>query len=71
MPEAITAQIERATYHTPENGFAVLRVKVEARRDLAMATVVGHVTGIGALIVCRSARATVAPWMSRRASWAS
>jgi len=31
MPENLTGLIERVTYHNPENGFAVLRVKVNGR----------------------------------------
>ena len=32
MPETLTGQIERVTYHNAENGFAVLRVKVRGQR---------------------------------------
>ena len=28
MPETLQGLIERVTYHNPENGFAVLKVKV-------------------------------------------
>ena len=34
MPETLNGMIERVTYHNPENGFAVLRVKVKGREDL-------------------------------------
>jgi exodeoxyribonuclease V alpha subunit len=46
MPETITGQIERITYHNPENGFAVLRVKVRGHREPV--TVVGSVTAVEA-----------------------
>jgi hypothetical protein len=38
--EALTGSIERVTFHNPDNGFAVLRVKARNVRDLA--TVVGQ-----------------------------
>jgi exodeoxyribonuclease V alpha subunit len=46
MPETLNGFIERVTYHNPENGFAVLRVKVKGRADLA--TVVGTTTSVTA-----------------------
>ena len=42
MPETITDQIERITFHNPENGFAVLKVKIPRRKDLT--AVIGNVT---------------------------
>lgn len=30
----VTGLIERVTFHSPESGFAVLRVKVRGHRDL-------------------------------------
>jgi len=42
MPETLAGQIERVTYHDAESGFAVLKVKVKGRQDLA--TVVGSLT---------------------------
>ena len=42
MPETLNGFIERVTFHNPESGFAVLRVKVKGRADLA--TVVGTTT---------------------------
>ena len=39
MSESLAGQIERITYHYPENGFAVLRVKVRGQQDLV--TVLG------------------------------
>jgi exodeoxyribonuclease V alpha subunit len=36
----------RVTYHNPENGFCVLRIKARGHRDLA--TVIGHATAISA-----------------------
>ncbi len=38
--EALEGSIERVTFHNPDNGFAVLRLKVRGHRDLV--TVVGH-----------------------------
>jgi hypothetical protein len=38
--EGLTGSIERVTFHNPDNGFAVLRVKAQHVRDLI--TVVGH-----------------------------
>jgi len=46
MPETISGQIERVTYHNPDSGFAVLKVKVKGRRELA--TIVGNVTTVTA-----------------------
>ena len=46
MPETLNGLIERITYHNPENGFAVLKVKVKARQDLV--TVVGNTTSVTA-----------------------
>lgn len=42
--EAIAGPVERVTFHNPDSGFAVLRVKVRGRRDLV--TVVGHAAAI-------------------------
>ncbi len=46
MSETLTGQIERVTYHNPENGFAVLRVQVKGRPEPA--TVVGQITAVTA-----------------------
>ncbi len=46
MPEILTGLIERVTYHNPENGFAVLKVKVKGREDLV--TVTGSTTSVTA-----------------------
>jgi exodeoxyribonuclease V alpha subunit len=46
MAEHLKGLIERVTYHNPENGFAVLKVQVKARRDLV--TVVGNTTSVTA-----------------------
>jgi exodeoxyribonuclease V alpha subunit len=46
MSETLSGLIERVTYHNPENGFAVLRVKVKGRQDLV--TVVGNTTSVTA-----------------------
>jgi exodeoxyribonuclease V alpha subunit len=44
MPESLKGTIERVTYHSPENGFAVLKVKVKGRQELV--TVVGSTTSV-------------------------
>jgi exodeoxyribonuclease V alpha subunit len=44
--EAVAGQVERVTYHNPENGFCVLRVKIRGRREVD--TVVGHAATIAA-----------------------
>ena len=46
MTETLNGFIERVTYHNPENGFAVLRVKVKGREDLV--TVIGSTTSVTA-----------------------
>ena len=48
MPEAETLAglVERVTFHNPENGFCVLRLKARGHRDLV--TVVGHAAMISA-----------------------
>jgi exodeoxyribonuclease V alpha subunit len=46
MPETLSGLIDRVTYHNPENGFAVLRVKVKGRPDPV--TVVGNATSVTA-----------------------
>ena len=46
MSEALNGLIERVTFHNPENGFAVLRVKVKGRDNLV--TVVGNTTSVTA-----------------------
>ena len=44
--EALAGLVERVTYHNPENGSCVLRVKVRGQRELV--TVVGAAAAIGA-----------------------
>jgi exodeoxyribonuclease V alpha subunit len=46
MPENLTGLIDRVTYHNPENGFAVLRVKIQGRAELI--TVIGSTTSVTA-----------------------
>ncbi len=46
MSETLNGFIERVTYHNPENGFAVLQVKVKERDDLV--SVVGSTTSVTA-----------------------
>jgi exodeoxyribonuclease V alpha subunit len=44
--EPMAGVAERVTFHNPENGFCVLRVKARGQRDLV--TVVGHAAMITA-----------------------
>jgi len=44
--EALSGLVERVTYHNPENGFCVLRVKARGQRDLV--AVVGHAAAVSA-----------------------
>src|SRR3954464_4155907 len=44
--EVLAGIVERVTFHNPENGFCVLRVKARAHRDLV--TIVGHAATIAA-----------------------
>ena len=44
--EVLAGLVERVTFHNPETGFCVLRVKARGQRDLV--TVVGHAAMIGA-----------------------
>ena len=45
-PKRLAGLVERVTFHNPENGFCVLRVKARGQRDLI--TVVGHAAMISA-----------------------
>jgi exodeoxyribonuclease V alpha subunit len=42
MPESLSGPIERITFHNTDNGFSVLRVRMESRPEPV--TVVGHLT---------------------------
>ena len=44
--EVLAGLVERVTFHNPENGFCVLRIKTRGRRDLV--TAVGHAAAISA-----------------------
>lgn len=44
--EVLAGPVERVTFHSPESGFCVLRVKARGHRDLI--TVVGHAAMISA-----------------------
>src|SRR3954451_25401395 len=44
--EALAGLVERVTFHNPESGFCVLRVKLRGERELA--TVIGATAAIGA-----------------------
>src|ERR687897_972602 len=46
QPENLGGLVERVTFHNPDNGFCVLRVKARGQRDLV--TVVGHAPTISA-----------------------
>jgi len=52
VKEYLSGNIERITYHNPENGFCVLRVKVKNHKDLV--TVTGNVpsVSVGEYIKC-------------------
>jgi len=45
-PTTLEGTVERVTFHNPETGFCVLRLKVAGRRDLE--TVVGHAASVSA-----------------------
>ena len=45
-PENLAGLVERVTFHNEDSGFCVLRVKARGQRDLI--TVVGHAAAIGA-----------------------
>lgn len=44
--EALAGTIERITFHSPEKGFCVLKVHARGQRDLV--SVIGHAPAIGA-----------------------
>ena len=44
--EVLAGLVERVTFHNPDNGFCVLRVKARGQRDLV--TVIGHAALISA-----------------------
>ena len=44
--EVLAGLVERVTFHNPENGFCVLRLKARGHRDLV--TTVGHAAMISA-----------------------
>ena len=46
MAEQLSGSVERVTFHNPENGFCVLRLKARGHRDLV--TTVGHAAMISA-----------------------
>jgi len=54
--EHVTGLIERVTFHNPESGFAVLRVKVRGHRDLV--SVVGTLPSV-----------TPGEWVDVRGQW--
>lgn len=54
--EELTGSIERVTFHNPENGFCVLRVKARGYRDLV--TAVGH-----------SAQISPGEWITASGEW--
>jgi len=45
-PTTISGTVERVTFHNPDTGFCVLRLKVDGRRDFE--TVVGHAASVSA-----------------------
>src|SRR3954454_15917530 len=54
--EALAGLVERVTFHNPESGFCVLRVKARGQRELI--TVVGHAATIAS-----------GEWVQMRGSW--
>ena len=52
--EVLAGLVERVTFHNPENGFCVLRIKARGHHDLV--TAVGHAAMIGAAAYHRRAR---------------
>lgn len=44
--EVLAGLVERVTYHNPENGFCVLRIKARGHRELV--TAVGHAATVSA-----------------------
>src|SRR4051794_24296509 len=44
--EPLAGLVERVTYHNPDNGYCVLRVKVRGHRDLV--SVLGHAASVSA-----------------------
>lgn len=54
--QVLAGLIERVTFHNPENGFCVARVKARGHRDLV--TMVGHAAAIGA-----------GEWMTATGEW--
>ena len=56
--EVLAGLVERVTFHNPENGFCVLRVKARGHRDLV--TVVGHAAAISA-----------GEWISASGQWSN
>src|SRR5690606_26086055 len=44
--EVLAGLVERVTFHNPDNGFCVLRVKARGQRDLV--TIIGHAATISA-----------------------
>ena len=44
--EALAGLVERVTFHSPDSGFCVLRVKVRGQRELV--TVIGAAASISA-----------------------
>ena len=44
--EVLAGSVERVTFHNPDNGFCVLRVKARGHRDLV--TIIGHAAAISA-----------------------
>jgi exodeoxyribonuclease V alpha subunit len=54
--EVLAGSVERVTFHSPDNGFCVLRVKARSHRDLV--TIVGHAAAISA-----------GEWINATGSW--
>jgi len=62
MAETLRGTIESVIFHNPENGFSVLRVREEGRREDAV--VVGNLAGaLGRFSECK--KMAIAPTQSR------
>ena len=59
--EVLAGSVERVTFHNPDAGFCVLRVKARGHRELV--TVVGHAGACEAAVMCHgmSAKPDI-PW---------
>ena len=57
--EHLAGLVERVTFHNPDNGFCVLRLKVKGERDLV--TLIGYTRTVAPLHGCRVDRPNLIP----------